>query len=84
MTFLEWRQRILMDEALRRLQAGVSVSVVAMDLGYSTPSAFSHAFHEATGVPPSRLDLTGLPKQADGLRSSKKQQTERNQRTDRH
>jgi AraC-like DNA-binding protein len=58
MTFLEWRQRILMDEALRRLQSGESVTVVALDLGYSTPSAFSHAFHEATGVPPSRFDLT--------------------------
>jgi AraC-like DNA-binding protein len=58
MTFLEWRQRILMDEALRRLQAGESVTVVALDLGYSTPSAFSHAFHEATGVPPSRFDQT--------------------------
>jgi AraC-like DNA-binding protein len=58
MTFLEWRQRILMDEALRRLQAGESVTVVALDLGYATPSAFSHAFHEATGVPPSRFDLT--------------------------
>jgi AraC-like DNA-binding protein len=58
MTFLQWRQRILMNEALRRLQAGKSVSVVALDLGYSTPSAFSHAFHAATGVPPSRFDLT--------------------------
>jgi AraC-like DNA-binding protein len=59
MTFLEWRQRILMDEALRRLQAGEPVTVVALDLGYSTPSAFSHAFHKATGVPPSQFDLSG-------------------------
>jgi AraC-like DNA-binding protein len=58
MTFLEWRQRILMDEALRRLQAGEPVTVVALDLGYSTPSAFSHAFHKATGVPPSQFDLS--------------------------
>ena len=58
MTFLEWRQRILMDEALRRLQAGEPVTVVALDLGYSTPSAFSHAFHKATGVPPSRFNLS--------------------------
>jgi AraC-like DNA-binding protein len=64
MTFVEWRQRILMDEALRRLQAGESVSVVALDLGYSTPSAFSHAFHEATGVPPSRFDLTVSTKES--------------------
>jgi AraC-like DNA-binding protein len=59
MTFLEWRQRILMDEALRRLQVGEPVTVVALDLGYSTPSAFSHAFHKATGVRPSQSDLTG-------------------------
>jgi len=66
MTFLEWRQRILMDEALRRLQAGQSVSVVALDLGYSTPSAFSHAFHEATGVPPSRFELAASANGSQG------------------
>jgi AraC-like DNA-binding protein len=66
MTFLEWRKRVLMDEALRRLQAGEPVTVVALDLGYSTPSAFSHAFHQATGVPPSRFDPTGASDECRG------------------
>ena len=66
MTFLEWRQRVLMDEALRRLQAGEPVTVVALDLGYSTPSAFSHAFHKATGVPPSQFDFSGSANRSRG------------------
>ncbi len=58
MSFLHWRQRILMGEALRRLQAGEPVTAVALDVGYATPSAFSYAFRSAIGFAPSRYSLT--------------------------
>ena len=45
---IEWRLTIAQD----RLRSGASVSVVATDLGYSSPSAFSRAFTQRMGVSP--------------------------------
>ena len=42
-------------EALRRLAAGDPITVVALDLGYATSSAFTYMFRRALGVPPSRF-----------------------------
>jgi AraC-like DNA-binding protein len=47
----EWRMRLAQD-ALRR--DSVPVAVLARDLGYSSESAFSHAFKRVVGVSPSR------------------------------
>lgn len=53
LTYLtEWRMRL----ARRALQEGTaSVSSIAYSLGYTSESAFSHAFKRATGVAPKRL-----------------------------
>jgi len=50
----QWRRRLRLLEALRRLDAGGSVSEVAAAVGYATPSAFTAAFTRFFGVPPTR------------------------------
>jgi AraC-like DNA-binding protein len=44
-------------EALSLMESGKSISVTAYDVGYSSPSAFSAAFHRTFGVPPSQYRL---------------------------
>lgn len=55
LTFTRWRQQARLMEALRRLAAGDPITIVALDLGYATPSAFTYMFRRALGVPPSRF-----------------------------
>ena len=43
----EWRRRVRLFHALHRLQRGDSVTEVALDCGYATPSAFGVAFRAA-------------------------------------
>jgi AraC-like DNA-binding protein len=40
----EWRRRVRLFHALRLLEDGRSVTEVALEVGYATTSAFSHAF----------------------------------------
>ena len=54
MTFGAWRQRLRLVTAVDRLAAGQSVTAVAFDLGYDSPSAFIAAFKRAFGVTPAR------------------------------
>jgi AraC-like DNA-binding protein len=54
LSFGMWRQQARLMEALRRLAAGEAVTVVALELGYASPSAFSAMFRRALGVQPSR------------------------------
>ncbi len=53
MTFGTWRQQARLLAALERLAAGAPVTMVALDLGYDSPSAFSAMFKRAFGVSPS-------------------------------
>ncbi|HWK54215.1 MAG TPA: helix-turn-helix transcriptional regulator [Hyphomicrobiales bacterium] len=53
MSFGGWRQQACLLAALTRLGLGESVTHVAMELGYSSPSAFTAAFRRALGAPPS-------------------------------
>ena len=55
MTFHLWRQQARLLDALRRLDAGQSVTTIAYDLGYSTPSAFITMFRRALGTTPGRF-----------------------------
>lgn len=55
MTFADWRLRLRMLEALDRLTKGTSVTAIALDLGYSAPSAFIAAFRSHFGTSPSRF-----------------------------
>lgn len=53
-SFGEWRRQMRLVEALSLMEAGHSVTMTAYDVGYSSPSAFSAAFHRVFGVSPSQ------------------------------
>ena len=53
MSFGAWRQQASLLAALPRLSAGQSVTQVALDLGYDSPSAFSTMFRKRLGRAPS-------------------------------
>ncbi len=44
--FKEWRQRMRLLHSLVLLEKGLSVTQVALDVGYSSSSAFTYAFHQ--------------------------------------
>ncbi|MCO4759204.1 MAG: AraC family transcriptional regulator, partial [Oceanospirillaceae bacterium] len=48
----EWRQRLKVVRAMPMLQAGTSVESVALDLGYSTASAFIAMFRRLLNMTP--------------------------------
>ena len=56
-SFGEWQRQMRLVEALSLMESGKSISVTAYDVGYSSPSAFSAAFHRTFGVPPSQYRL---------------------------
>jgi AraC-like DNA-binding protein len=47
-----WRRRVRLFHALRLLEGGASVTAVALDVGYASTSAFSHAFARQFGRSP--------------------------------
>ena len=53
-SFVEWRQQACLLAAIVRLGNGESVTRVATELGYSSPSAFATVFRRALGESPSR------------------------------
>jgi len=53
-SFANWRQQACLLAAMPRLAAGESVTVIALDLGYESPAAFSTMFSRLLGIPPSR------------------------------
>lgn len=55
MSFTAWRRQAQILEALPRLAEGASVTTVALDLGFATPSAFTYMFRRALGVVPSQF-----------------------------
>ena len=56
-SFAAWRQQGL-QAAIARLTQGQSVTRVALDLGYASPSAFASAFRRVLGATPSAyLDI---------------------------
>lgn len=52
MSFHHWRQQARLLAALPRLSDGESVTSVALDLGYQTPSSFITMFKSVLGVTP--------------------------------
>jgi len=54
LTFAIWRQQARLAEALSLLSLGHSVTSVAFDVGYNSPSAFTAMFQRAFGVAPSQ------------------------------
>lgn len=53
MSYAIWCQNVRLMEAVSRLAGGQSVTSVALDVGYSSPSAFTAMFRRVFGVPPS-------------------------------
>lgn len=67
-TFAAWRQRVRLMEALTRLASGESVTTVAFDVGYNSPSAFTAMFRKTFGVAPTRyLSNAATPAGNPGL-----------------
>jgi AraC-like DNA-binding protein len=60
MAFGAWRQQACLLAAVSRLSSGASVTEVAMELGYDSPSAFSTMFRKALGRVPSELGSKGM------------------------
>ena len=54
MSFRELRRQIRIVAAVEKLSGGQSVTNVALDVGFETPSAFIHAFRLTTGVTPGK------------------------------
>lgn len=54
-TFVQWRQQVLLAQALALAARGASVKDIAAQLGYASPSAFSAMVRKAVGSPPSRF-----------------------------
>lgn len=52
MGFREWRQRLRLLHSLTLLEQGKPVTQVALDVGYSSPSAFTHAFQQCFDCSP--------------------------------
>ena len=52
--FTEWRQRVRLLRALEMLAADMSVTRVALELGYENVSAFIALFRRTFGVTPGR------------------------------
>lgn len=61
MAFGAWRQQACLLAAVSRLSAGASVTEVALELGYDSPSAFSTMFRKALGYVPSELGTRLAP-----------------------
>ncbi|MBF8740960.1 AraC family transcriptional regulator [Pseudomonas guariconensis] len=58
LSFGQWRQQACLMAAVTRLAAGASVTRVALDLGYESPSAFSSMYRRMMGEAPSALRRT--------------------------
>jgi AraC-like DNA-binding protein len=54
-SFQQWRQRLRVIQALRLLASGASVTDVALDVGYSSTSAFIAMFKRELGTTPRRI-----------------------------
>jgi AraC-like DNA-binding protein len=53
MSLLTWRQQVKVMEAVSLLSEGQSITAVAYQVGYDSPSAFTAMFHRTVGEPPS-------------------------------
>ena len=55
MSFEQWKRQAILLQALRELSDGKSVTNVALDLGYESPSAFVAMFRRALGTTPGKI-----------------------------
>ncbi|WMY74082.1 helix-turn-helix transcriptional regulator [Buttiauxella selenatireducens] len=57
MPFNSWKQRMRLLQGIVMLRQHKPVTEVALNLGYSSTSAFTYAFRQLFGVPPSRFEF---------------------------
>lgn len=69
MGFQQWRQQARLAEALARLSDGQPVGVIAADLGYASPAAFTAMFRRCLGTTPSRYFSATAPSPGAPARS---------------
>ena len=55
MSFAQWRQRLRFLHSVSLLEQGKTVQEVALDLGYSSSSAFIAMFQQVSGTTPQRF-----------------------------
>lgn len=55
LSFDQWKRQAVLLEALRQLADGDSVTKIAIDLGYESPSAFVAMFRRTLGTTPGKL-----------------------------
>ncbi len=53
LSFVQWRQRACVVQALARLASGDAITRIALDFGYESPAAFSAMFRRVLGQSPS-------------------------------
>jgi AraC-like DNA-binding protein len=68
MTVAEWRRRLRLLHAVRRLAEGEPVTAVALESGYSSVSAFIAVFKKAFGETPSRYAASSETSPSRGRR----------------
>jgi AraC-like DNA-binding protein len=56
----QWLKQARLMFAVAAIADGQSVSSVALNLGYATPSSFSYMFRQALGVTPSSFSPGGM------------------------
>jgi len=54
-TFYEWRKRLRLQEAIKRLGKGDDVTTIAFELGYNSLSAFIKMFRQSLGSSPGQF-----------------------------
>ena len=52
MPLSEWRQRLRIVAAMKRLESGIKVESITLDLGYGSASSFIAMFKKLMGVTP--------------------------------
>jgi AraC-like DNA-binding protein/quercetin dioxygenase-like cupin family protein len=71
MTFVRWRQQVRLLGALERLGSGQPVTTVALEMGYTSTSAFVKLFRESLGVTPGRYFADNAASAVDAAASSR-------------
>jgi AraC-like DNA-binding protein/mannose-6-phosphate isomerase-like protein (cupin superfamily) len=61
MAFAMWRQQIRLMAAISMLAEGQSITNIAYEVGYESPSSFTAMFHRVLGVAPSHYARSNIP-----------------------
>lgn len=61
MAFAMWRQQIRLMAAISMMSEGLSITNIAYEVGYESPSSFTAMFHRVLGVAPSHYARENVP-----------------------